>query len=632
MTTGSADSAAFLPSVGSDATVHGAFSSMAKRCAESIALSAGPQRRSYRELDEASNRLARALMARGAAPGSVVALICDRGIDMVAAWLAVLKAGAAYLPIDPDLPAPSRDAILTVGAPAVVLTSGRAAMTGALTLGEAMHLAQAESAGPIAELAGPESPAYVMFTSGTTGRPKGVVVPHRGILRLVRGQTYARLDRSTVILQLAAPSFDASTFEVYGALLNGGRLEVYDHQAVSLDAIAAAVAQGGVNTLWLTAGLFNLFAETGIGSLAGLSQLLAGGDVLSPQHLRTAMAALPGCRFINGYGPTENTTFTCCYPVPSEGWSDGPTPIGPPIVGTTIHILGEDGAPVPPGEPGMLWTGGEGVALGYLNDPVTTAERFKPDPFAGHGLMYSTGDMARLRADGALEFLGRRDREVKIDGRRVSLDAVEHLLRADIRIEDAHVVARDDVAAGRRLIAFVKPSATTPPGFAAQLRRDLALNHPAHLLPSEIVAVKSFPLNSNGKVDRLALGEATRRQAAPPRPHAAADASISGTVAAVFSELLGTDAYDPRRNFFDAGISSLMMAKAHAQIVARTGRRFDIAEMFSCGTVAELSRRLERPPQPPAGPPRLAQDARERALRARAVRPPSRPSLPRGTI
>ncbi len=630
MARGSTASVDFLADRGSDATAHGAFSAMAERYAGSIALSAGKQLRSYRELDEASNRLARALMVRGATPGSLVALICDRGIEMVVAWLAVLKAGAAYLPIDPALPPPSRDAILAAGQPALVLTSGRAALQGALTLDEAMLMSKTESAAPIAERVGPESPAYVMFTSGTTGRPKGVVVPHRGILRLVRGQTYARLDCTTVILQLAAPSFDASTFEVYGALLNGGRLEVYDQSIVSLDRIAAAVRQGGVDTLWLTAGLFHLFAETGIGVLSGVRQLLAGGDVLSPQHLRTAMAALPGCRFVNGYGPTENTTFTCCYQIPPEGWGDGPTPIGQPMVGTTIHILDDHGAPVPAGEPGMLWTGGEGVALGYLNDPVLTAERFQPDLFAGCGMMYLTGDMARLRADGALEFLGRRDREVKIDGRRVSLDDVESLLRADVRIEDAFAVARDDSASGRRLIALVKPAAAAPSALAAQLRRDLALNHPAHVLPSEIIVVERFPLNANGKVDRLALAETVRRQAASPHQDTTADTSIAGTVAAVFRELLGTETYDLRRNFFEAGVSSLMMAKAHVQIVARTGRHFDIAEMFSCGTIAELSRRLELPTGRPAGH-RLAEDARERALRARAaIRTTLRHSSPRG--
>ena len=373
-----------------------------------------------------------------------------------------------------------------------------------------------------------------------------------------------------MILHLAPLSFDASTFELWGALLNGGKLVILPAPHPSLDDIAEAIRVNGVTTLWLTAGLFHLMVESRLDGLRPLRQLIVGGDVLSPPHVAKALKALPSCRIVNGYGPTENTTFTCCYAIPQNPPPSGPIPIGSAIQDTTVYVLDADRRPVPVGEEGELYAGGAGVALGYLNQPELTAEKFVDDPFARRtgARLYRTGDRVRQRPDGTIEFLGRVDRQIKLNGKRVELDAIEAHLRAEETVRDAAVIARVDSAGRRSVAAFVTPRDLDPHA----LRRSLRARLPDFMVPASITVLQSLPLSPNGKVDRGQLADLE------PGPESAAglssslpDGSAQSQLRDIVAGVLGRDGIGVEDNFFDLGASSLDLIRIHAKIVEAFG-------------------------------------------------------------
>ncbi|HSF43077.1 MAG TPA: amino acid adenylation domain-containing protein, partial [Thermoanaerobaculia bacterium] len=407
----------------SEVLVHRLFEEQARRDPARIALVDGDRELTYGELDAAAERLAERL--RGIGAETRVGVKIPRSAEMVIAFLGILKAGGAYVPLDPGYPAERLAAMVGEAGVGVIL--------------EGLEEERAHSAPYGSRQTG--SLAYVMFTSGSTGRPKAVGVEHRGIVRLVRGADYADLGPDQVFLQLAPAAFDASTLEIWAPLLNGGRLVIFRGEATALPELGEAIARHGVTTLWLTAGLFHQVVDHGIEILRPVRQLLAGGDVLSPAHVNRVLAAHPGCRVINGYGPTENTTFTCCYPVPGPIPPGRTVPVGRPIAGTTVHVVDRELQPVPVGVPGELLTGGDGLARGYLNRPDLTAERFVPGQ-AGERL-YRTGDLVRWRPDGTIEFLGRLDDQVKIRGFRIEPGEVEAAVAAHPAVRQAAVVVAE---------------------------------------------------------------------------------------------------------------------------------------------------------------------------------------------
>jgi amino acid adenylation domain-containing protein len=426
------------------ASVDATFRAQVRRTPDAAALRTRDTTVSYAELDRRSDAFAAHLKATGVKPGMKVAMLLPRSIDAIIAMLGTLKARAAFVPFDSDYPQAALAAMSEDCNPAVMVANVVPPFWRGPTLVPAM-LAGAnppQSIEAVNDLASDDlasddpasvsnSLASVMYTSGSTGRPKGVMVPHRAIMRLVIDADFATFSPDEIILQLAPLGFDASTFEIWGALLNGGTLAIETASMPSLDDIARSIRMFGVTTLWLTAGLFHLMVDQRPDALRGLRQLLAGGDVLSPTHVLHQLRNAPGCRLINGYGPTENTTFTCCYTIPADWDGAGPVPIGMPINGTEVFILDEWLHPVPEGEPGELCAAGDGLALGYLNQPEVTAQRFVESPFGPLGTrLYRTGDLVHRRADGAINFLGRLDRQVKINGKRIELEAVEAALRA----------------------------------------------------------------------------------------------------------------------------------------------------------------------------------------------------------
>ncbi len=447
------------------------FAVQARLRPDAVAVSAEEGDLTYAELDRRSSRLARRLAAAGVGPEVRVALLAQRSPAMIVGLLGILKAGGAYVPLDPSYPA-DRLAWMLADSEARVLL-GQPELLAELPEEMGGTSVMALTADPeVVEEAEPQGPlpgglAYVMYTSGSTGRPKGAGVTHRNIVRLVRESGFADLGAGQVFLQLAPISFDASTLEIWAPLLNGGRIAIFPPRRPSLEELGETIARFGVTSLWLTAGLFHQMVDERLEALRPLRQLLAGGDVLSPPHVRRALLGLPGLTLINGYGPTEGTTFTCCFPMTAPEQAGATVPLGRPIGNTRTYVLGTDLRPVPIGVWGDLCIAGEGLSRGYLGRPDLTAERFVPDAFAAEpgGRLYRTGDVVRFRPDGLIEFLGRRDGQVKLRGFRIELGEIESALARHPAVREAVVVARDDGGPiGRRLIAYAVPQPAAAAG------------------------------------------------------------------------------------------------------------------------------------------------------------------------
>jgi amino acid adenylation domain-containing protein len=585
-------------------TIHELFSAQARSAPDAAALLTGAEAVSYAALDRQSDQLARHLHAIGVGPGDIVALLTHRSCDTVRAMLGILKAGAAYAPLDPSYPVEQLAFMAQDCAPKVVLAQAHLASVAA-TLGRPSHTvleleAALEAAGrmteaPLSSEGSEESPAYVMYTSGSTGRPKGVIVPHRGVVRLVRGQTYARFERDEVFLHLASLAFDASTFEIWSALLNGARLGILSGTHPALDDIGTAIQGYGATTVLLTTGLFHAMVDHRVEALRPLRRLLVGGDVLSPSHVAKMQAACPDCRIVNAYGPTENSVITCCFTIPKEGLGAGTVPIGMPIARTSVHILDEEMRPVPDGEVGQLCAGGEGVALGYLQRPELTSEKFVVDMFsdAPGARLYLTGDLARLRPDGNLEFLGRSDRQIKINGKRVELEEIEMSLRRDPRVADAVVIVREDVPLMKRLAGYVTRAllhaAEDEALFLAQLLQNLRSRLPAHMVPADLVLLPALPLAPSGKVDRKALPVPSRTLVERPSPQTGPTAELEGCIAEIWRRILGLDHVGTGENFFDLGGTSLQLIQVHAEIQSKIRPDIELVTLFQHPNIRDLA-------------------------------------------
>ena len=574
-------------------TITGRFAASAAAAAASVAMVQRDQTTTYAELDRRSNKLARYLVRQGVGAGDVIALHAGRSVGSIVAILAILKAGAAYAPLDPATP-PDCLAWLVHDCGARLTLTGRSDATDlpgqVLGLNAALAACEREDGSAIEDRCRPDDIAYLMYTSGSTGRPKGAAVPHRAVVRLVTDQTYARFAADEVFLHAAPLPFDASTFEIWGTLLHGARGVVVEEDRASLQQIADTIRRQGVTTAWFTAGLFHLLVDHQLLALRDMRQILAGGDVLSPTHMRRAQAKLPNCQLINGYGPTENTTFTCCYRIPKAGWGAGPVPIGTPIRGTYVRLLDDDMNPVADGEIGMLYAGGLGLASGYLGDARRTAATFVPDPFHPGATIYRTGDLARRRPDGALDYIGRRDRQVKIDGKRVELGEIEETLRRSVSIADA-VVTASKVDDSHVLTAYIKGAAANsdPSMLASEARNDLLRTLPPHMRPARIVVLDEFPLKTCGKVDHDRLPKPHPLQAETVQP---AEDNTERWLREIFGSKLGVRNVGADTNFFDLGATSLKLVEAHAAI-ERIWPGVNVVALFRHPNIRDLARAIE---------------------------------------
>jgi aspartate racemase len=590
-----------------DRCLHDLVQEQVERRPDATAVVFGDQRLTYRQLNDKANGLARRLRDLGVGPDVLVGICVERSLEMIIGLLGILKAGGAYLPLDLEYPGDRLAFMLEEARPLALVTQRK--HSGALPRHQATvvyldaldEVDQRVGANFASEPKGQStSLAYVIYTSGSTGKPKGVQVPHRGVTRLVLGADYARFDASRVFLQMAPISFDASTLEIWGALLHGATCVIAPPRVHAPDEIGQLVRDHRITTLWLTSALYNTIIDLNPSALSSVSELLIGGEALSPSHVRRGLTMLPNTQLINGYGPTENTTFTCCYRIPRRLERPlGPIPIGRPIANTQVYILDHRRQPVPIGVVGELYTGGDGLARGYLNSPELTAEKFIANPFSTDpaSRLYRTGDLARYLPDGNIEYLGRVDHQVKIRGFRIEPGEIESVLAGHPAVRDVVVLARQDVPGDKRLTAYLTFKNGEPPT-TAELRGLLRSKVPDYMVPWAFVALDQLPLTPNGKVDRQALPAPDTNRSESGGPYVAPVSSSQQALAAIWCEVLGLERVGIHDNFFELGGHSLLALRLRSRIENEVGRQLPLAAFFQAPTVHKFAQLLAEPAKP----------------------------------
>jgi surfactin family lipopeptide synthetase A len=560
-----------------DATIAAIFDEQARRTpdAEAVASLSSSSLRTltYRELNARANGLAHALRAQGIAAEECVAVLTERSERTVIAFLGILKAGGAYVPIDPDWPQERIDFVLRDTGCRIVLDDGAI---------EKMACERDDDLPPIGD---GSSLAYVNYTSGSTGKPKGSLIEQHSVLRLVRNTNYVDLSADDRIVQAGSVAFDACTFEIWGALLNGGCV-VVPERGVLLDAarFARLLEDERITILFLTTSVFNQFADADATMFRRLRVLLTGGEKASPRHFVIVREACPDLDLQHVYGPTENTTFSTFHRVTQV---DDDVPIGAPIANSTVHILDRNLQPLPPGVPGEICTGGDGVARGYLNDPELTARKFVHDPFRDDGgRLYRTGDLGRRRSDGAIEFIGRADRQVKVRGFRVEPGEIEQQLLAHPAVAQAVVLTRSTPAGTVELLAYF--TARTPLD-AQELREHLGRFLPPYMVPAHLILLEAMPLAPTGKIDRRALPSPDDAIA----PSGAPRDDREELLANIWSEVLGRGRVGIDDNYFQLGGDSIRAIQVNSRL-KRAGWRMEIRDLFATPTIAELAPKLRR--------------------------------------
>jgi amino acid adenylation domain-containing protein len=599
-----------------DTTLPALFSEQARRRPDAVAIVDGDRQMTYRELDQKSDELADRLRELGVGPEVPVGLVGERSAEMVAWMLAIGKVGGVYLPLDPAHPEERRRLLMEdAGASTLVLPGHPEARDELKDLGGRTFPPPRSfrlGTRPQDDVLG-DAPAYIVYTSGSTGRPKGVVVPHRAVARLVFGSHYADLGPDDRVAQAATLAFDAATFEVWGALLRGARLVILPREVtLAPRLLAEAIRREGITALFLTTALFHQIAREQPDAFAPIRHLLFGGEAVDPRWPREVLRSGPPERLLHVYGPTESTTFATWHRIEQVPDGARTIPIGLPIGNTTALVLDERLGLTPLGVEGELYLGGEGLARGYLGRPDLTAERFVPSPWGTGARLYRTGDRVRRRPDGAVEFLGRFDHQVKIRGVRIEPAEVEAALIGLPGVVEAVVLVREDGPGERSLVAYVGTG--DPDLSAATLRDQLREKLPEAMIPAAFVLLPSLPLTPNGKVDRAALASL-----AVPTEEGQTDSFRSPAeelLATLWADLLGTGLPGPAAGFFESGGHSLLAMRLVARVREAFGVELSLRAVFEEPTLRALTEKIqallrggtvaEAPIRPRAGDPPLS--------------------------
>jgi amino acid adenylation domain-containing protein len=580
-----------------DTPVHVLFEHQARSTPEAIAVQYERQLLTYRELNARANQLARHLVALGARPETCVGVYLDRTPELFIALLAILKAGAAYLPLDRTYPRQRIALMLEDAKVPLLISEERFAPELPITETRMVYLdlatselARQSGANLDIEVNG-ESLAYVLYTSGSTGKPKGACIPHRAINRLVINSDYVPFGPDEVVAQASNVSFDAATFEIWGAFLNGGRLVIMTKDVVlSPKEFAEQLKKQRITTLFLTTSLFNLMAREVPGAFSTLKNVVFGGEAADARSVGEVLQNSPPRRLINGYGPTETTTFAAWYcpvSVPKDARS---IPIGRPLANTRLYILDQRLQPVPMGVPGELYIGGDGVGKGYLNRAELTADRFIHDPFSERAgaRLYKTGDLTRYLPDGNIEFLGRADLQVKIRGFRIEVGEIEACLGQHPSVRECAVTVREDVPGDKRLVAYCVPQLDV--SLSTEVLREYLKEHlPEYMVPSAFVHLLSLPINANGKVNRRALPAPDPVPTDSTGVKTPARDKIEGQLVSIWESILNARPIGIRDRFFHLGGHSLLAVKLISDIEKVFGQKLSVSTVFRAPTIEQLA-------------------------------------------
>ncbi|MFT5716093.1 MAG: amino acid adenylation domain-containing protein [Oleiphilaceae bacterium] len=571
-----------------DSSIQDCFSAQVTLNPKSIAVIQGEEDVTYEELNAQANQLAHALIEKGVSVGSKVGICLERSLSMVVGVLGILKAGGIYLPLDGDYPQERLQAISDDTALILTLTQSSlvdrfSTCDFSILCLDTQSFTEFDATNPIIDKSD-NYLAYINYTSGSSGTPKGVEVTHRGVLRLVNNNYFIPLDETTRMLQMAPLTFDAATLEFWGPLLNGGQLILYPPVQANLDDFERVLNRHKVNTLWLTAGLFEAFSYLAPENSQSLRYLLVGGDVVSPHAVSRVYANHPEIEIINGYGPTENTTFSTTFSIARDWPVEQPIPIGKPIANTSAYVLDDMGRPQPMGAIGELYVGGDGVAQGYLNQPVLTDEQFIPNPYGG-GKLYKTGDLVRWLSNGTLSFIGRRDNQVKIRGFRIELGEIESVLRLHADVREAIVVIKEIEAeqSRKQIIAYIV-SESSNDVIMAYLEERI----PDYMLPAFVICLDHLPLTVNGKVDRRALllpnAQDVEHYQAPNTPD-------EEQLCDIWQEVLNIERVGINENFFTLGGDSILSIRV-VSLAKKHDLMLSVKDIFKHKTVAALANYL----------------------------------------
>ncbi|HEY0729728.1 MAG TPA: amino acid adenylation domain-containing protein, partial [Pyrinomonadaceae bacterium] len=581
-----------------DQCVHQLVELQAARRPDALAVVFGEKLISYGELNRRTNQLARYLRRHGVGLETRVGVLMQRSADWIVALLGILKAGGVYVPLDGSYPAQRLRFMVEDAEVKVLLTeNGQPELDAAevVNLDQAWEQLSTENAENLEHVALPENLAYLMYTSGSTGQPKGVGVTHQAINRLVRNTDYVKFEESDRVAQTSNASFDVATFEIWGALLNGSRLVVLEKDTVLSPAeLGRQLMDQQISVLFLTTALFHLMAQGRPEIFASLTYVIFGGDAADAQFVQRVLENGKPRHLVNGYGPTEGTSFTTSYEAQEKDIGARTTPIGRPLPNTDAWVMDRETQMVPVGVAGELHIGGDGLARGYLPRPALTAEKFVPHPYSAEpgARLYRTGDLVRYQDDGNIEFLGRMDQQVKVRGFRVELGEIESSLNQYWAIVESVVVAGKDASGETRLIAYVVPEEGVEPT-SAEIWTFLQEKLPSYMLPSVFVTIKELPLTPNGKVDRRALpvpeqiGDEVGPDFIAPRTE------MEEMVAEIWRQTLGITQVGVGSNFFDLGGHSLLGTRVMSQIRENCGIELPLRVLFEAPTIAGLARRLE---------------------------------------